>query len=437
MAGSVSSTKMEDLISNVPNIVVDKILENLPISKAAQTSVLSKQWRDTWLSLKSLIFESDFWNKHLLNEDRGPNWQKCCRIISSILLHHNGPVHEFCLFIPMNARGDLMNHSQWISFLSKNGVRKIVISNWSDTMDITSYIFSCSELVHLELNDFKLNAPPTDFIGFPYLKHLKLLNCEFTKQNIFCSLIENCKMLTTLRLENWRGTGMSHIVIDAPRLQTLTLIGNFESLAFGNILSLKSIYLYLRKMPEKLVTVQTIDAVNLLASSCQLQALNFDVYLALQTDDLAAGCAYKFLTAGGIIRSPPNTFNHLDSLCIRNLNLSDLGVFRYLLAIIECCPYIKKLGISVLPGEDVGCQHILDYNYNYKLNKLLEVNIKGLTGSIAELKLVEYLLAISPVLENLFFTFGRLGIESELRLSKALMRFPRASTKASLDCLWR
>ncbi|XP_074274740.1 F-box/FBD/LRR-repeat protein At1g13570-like isoform X2 [Silene latifolia] len=417
MACPETSTKMEDLISNVPDIVIDKILEKLPIRKAAQTSVLSKQWRHTWLSLKSLIFDHNF-RKELKYNAETSNRREFCLIISSILLHHNGPVHDFVLSI---LGCDLTNHSQWISFLSKNGVRKIVIINWGDTMDLTSYIFRCTELVHLELYNFNLNPPPTDFTGFPYLKHLELLYINFTKQNSLHSLIRSCKMLATLKLDNW--SGMDHIVIDAPSLQTLILIGDFESLAFGNVRSLKSISLHLTKMPKKLVTVETIDAVNLLASSSQLQTIQFGGYLC------------QFLAEGGIIRSPPDTFNHLDKLCLTYLDLSDYVVFSYLLAMIECCPCIKKLDISVIPDKNVG-PHILDYNYkyNYKLNHLLEISIKGITGSIVELKLVEYLLVISVVLENMFFEFGNVGIESELKMSKALMRFPRASTKASLVC---
>ncbi|KAH9607034.1 hypothetical protein KSS87_013809 [Heliosperma pusillum] len=421
MACSETSTKMEDLISNAPDIVIDKILENLSISMAAQTSVLSKQWRHTWLSLKSLIFGLDFWWEDNDDLDAGTDWQKRSRIISSILLHHKGPVHDFFLCIPYDVYRDCLNHGQWISFLSKNGVRKIVIRKMYSTMNISSYIYWCSELVHLELNGVCLKAPPTEFSGFPNLKHLELVNTEFTKQNIFCNLIESCKMLATLKLENWRG--MVHIEINAPRLQTLILDGNFESLAFRNILSLKNILLYLREMPRKLATVGTIAALNLLASSCQLQTIQFDGYLC------------QFLAAGGIIRSPPDTFNHLDKLCLSDLILLDFDVFRYLLVMIECCPNIKKLDISVASGPNVECQHILDYNYTYKLDNLLEVNIKGIKGTIAELKLVEYLLAISPVLENLFFKFGVLSIEAKLQVAAVLMRFPRASTKASLVCL--
>ncbi|XP_074274738.1 F-box/FBD/LRR-repeat protein At1g13570-like isoform X2 [Silene latifolia] len=339
MACSKSAKNMVDFFSNAPDIVIDKILETLPIRIAARTSVLSKQWRHAWLSLKKLNFDADFWEEQKnidesfiwrTNTDESLVWRKGCQIISDILFCHIGPVHDLDLYMPFEACKDRRDYRHWISFLSKNGVRKVVIRNQYVEMDITTYIFRCSELVHLELSSFKLNPPPTDFIGFPYLKHLLLEDVNFIKQSIFCSLIENCIMLETLKLVKW--SGMDHIVIDVPSLQTLVLNGDFESLAFRNVRSLKSISLCLKRLPKKL-RVETVDAVNLPASSCQLQSIEFDGHL--------------FLTAGDIIRPPPVTFIHLHELCLSNLNLSDFGVSRYLLLMIECCPYLKKLDIAV------------------------------------------------------------------------------------------
>ncbi|KAH9607033.1 hypothetical protein KSS87_013808 [Heliosperma pusillum] len=366
MACSKSSEKMEDFFGNVPDLVIDKILENLPIHMAAQTSVLSKKWRRAWLSLEHLIFDFEF-QEQLENEDGSCNWQKCSRIISRILLHHNGPVRRFDLIVPEDADEDHMNLSQWISFLSRNGVQMILIYHWDCEMYIPSNIFWCSELVYLELDKGTINPPPTCFHGFPKLKHLELQNVVFTKQNTFCSLIENCRMLVTLILCDW--VGMDHVVIDAPSLQTLTLVGDFESLAFRNVCTLKSISMCLRKLPEKLGTGETADAVNLLASSCQLQSVKFNAHLC-----------------------------------------------------------------QVTSGKNVG-QHIVDFNYNYKLDQLHEVSIKGITGSSAELKLVEYLLAISPVLENMFFKSGKLVKSCNPIDKEALLDFKLRITNDPLGLL--
>ncbi|KAH9607027.1 hypothetical protein KSS87_013802 [Heliosperma pusillum] len=213
---------------------------------------------------------------------------------------------------------------------------------------------------------------------------------------------------------------MDHIVIDAPSLRSLIIIGKFESLAFRNVRSLESISLHLHSSPEKPITADTVAAVNLLASTSQLQSIEFNGHLC------------KFFAAGGVKKSTSVTFNYLKELCITDLYLSDIGVFSFLLSMIERCPYLDIRHFS----ENVAHQVLdLDFNHNYKLDHLRKITIKGIIGSSEELKLVEYLLAISGSLENLFFKAGSLSTDSELKMSRALMRFPRASTKASIICL--
>ncbi|KAK9676095.1 hypothetical protein RND81_11G053400 [Saponaria officinalis] len=309
-----------------------------------------------------------------------------------------------------------MNHGQWLCYLSKNNIRKIVIRNSYRCMKINSFIFWCNELEHLELDFFTLSPPPTGFSGYRNLKHLELVNIIFSEENVFCSLFANCTMLASLRLEDWRG--MSHMVIDVPSLKTLILKGYLEGLAFRNVCNLESVSM---SLDSGLMTDDIKDVVNILANSCKIQFIDF------------GGDMSEFLVAGGI-KKPPVAFNYLNELCLSDLNFSEFGVSRYVLDMVDCCPNIKKLNIIVVEGGNLE-QHELDYNYSIKLNHLLEVKIEGITGSSAELKLIEYLLAISVVLEKLFFTFEYLHRKSEVKLYRELMGFPRASTKARLICL--
>ncbi|KAK9676098.1 hypothetical protein RND81_11G053700 [Saponaria officinalis] len=388
------SARTEDFFSNVPDIVIDKILECLPIHVAARTSVLSKQWRCSWLSLNSPVFDSEFWNQQR-QKSKKVIWQKGSSIISSILLHHNGPVYNFHLHIAHNSCGECINHSQWLCYLSKNNVKKIVIRNSYPDMTISSFIFWCNELVHLELDYFILSPPPTGFSGYRNLKHLELVNIFFSKENVFCSLLANCNVQS---------------------LKTLILNGDLEDLAFRNVCNLESVSMNLGA-PKEPMTAETKDVVNILANSCQIQFIDFGGYM------------WKFLAAGGIKNSPPVAFNYLNELCLSDLYLNEFGVFRYVLDMVDCCPNIKKLNILVVGGNLE--QHELDYSFSIKLNHLLEVKIKGVTGSSAELKLIEYLLAISVVLEKLFVTSKSLDDKSEVKLFRELMGFPKSIYKGT------
>lgn len=80
-------------------------------------------------------------------------------------------------------------------------------------------------------------------------------------------------------------------------------------------------------------------------------------------------------------------------------------------------------------------QQKFDYDENSKLGHLLTAEITGITGSSAELKLIEFVLRISVVLEKLMFECDNLDPISELKMSRELMQLPRSSAKAKLVCL--
>ncbi|KAL9225809.1 hypothetical protein vseg_001691 [Gypsophila vaccaria] len=425
MASSKLSRVTQDFISNVPDNVTDKILELLPIKMAARTSVLSKHWRRNWLSLKRLIFGADFCEQHKY-ENGVCNWQKCSNIISKILLLHNGPVHDFAVHIPVLTVSDEedLNLSQWLFFLSENAVRKInsAMSNFRHiNLCFPSYVFWCSELVQLQLDGFTLNPPPTDFTGFPKLRHLALVHVTFTRQDIFGNLIAKCPTLFELILENWYG--MDHVDIHVPSLDTLTIYGSFESLAFRDVRSLRRISANFRETwRARTMIIKCVDAVNL-ASSSQLQHIQFGGHLC------------KFLAAGGIMKHFPTAFNHLNKLCLNYLDLGDSILLRFVFGMFENCHNIKELSISIFRNKNAKQHDVLDCNNNLKLHHLREAEIKCITGSSAELMLIKTVLATADVLEKLSLKCGRANTETELKLLRALIGFPRASPMVRLVCL--
>ncbi|XP_074313111.1 F-box/FBD/LRR-repeat protein At1g13570-like [Silene latifolia] len=431
MASSESLESVEtnnDLISTMPVIVTDKILKLLPLTIAAKTSILSRTWRRNWLSCPYLAFDRAFWDG-VSKLDDSVNWHKGSNIISSVLFHHNGRVDSFYLELrPQNA--DLLvdknvSLSQWLSLFSRTCPRKIALINWagewSRLVIMPSYIFHCSELVKLKLNCFVLNAPPYDFKGFSCLKRLELLYMKFNNGiDMLWSLTAKCPCLVFLRLENC--LGMDILDIDAPSLEKLIIKGAFDSLRLKKVPRLIDVSLCSTKS-EMTETKTALATINSLASSYKLKCLAIEGKLS------------KFLAAGGINKSLPIAFNHLDKLCLTDLTLTDTDVFCFSLGMLQSCPFIKDLEISITSTTD-AVQDKYEYPINdYKLGRLHKVKITGITGSNAELKLIEYVLAISLVLENLFFKCEKLDAASELKVLRQLIRLPRASTKAQFISL--
>ncbi|XP_074313109.1 F-box/FBD/LRR-repeat protein At1g13570-like isoform X7 [Silene latifolia] len=413
----------------MPVIVTDKILKLVPLTITAKTSILSRTWRRNWLSCPYLVFDGAFWDGFSKLGDSG-KWHKGSKIISSVLFHHNGRVDSFYLELrPQNA--DLLvdknvSLSQWLSLFSRTCPRKIALINWagewSSLVIMPSYIFHCTELVKLKLKCFVLNAPPYDFKGFSCLKRLELLFMKFNNGiGILWSLIAKCPCLVFLRLEDC--LGMDILDIDhASSLEKLIIRGTFDSLRLKKVPRLIDVSLCSTKS-EMRDTKTTVATINSLAISYEVQCL------AIQ------GKLSKFLATGGINKSLPLAFNHLDKLCLTDLTLADTDVFCFTVGMVQSCPFIKDLEISITSTTD-AVQDKYEYPINdYKLGKLHKVKITGITRSNAELKLIEYVLAISLVLENLFFKCEKLDAASELRVLRQLIRLPRASAKAQFICL--
>ncbi|XP_074314698.1 F-box/LRR-repeat protein 13-like [Silene latifolia] len=213
MASSESLETNNNLITIMPAIVTDKILKYLPFTIAAKTSILSRTWRHIWLSCPYLTFDETFWTG-FRKADSTTDWQKESRIISNILLHHNGRIQSFYLVLkPGNADLQVDKNaslSPWLSLLSRTYTKKIALDNWarkwSDLVILPSYIFHCTDLMKLKLQCFVLITPPFDFKGFPHLKRLELLCLKFNNDiDMLWSIIAKCPCLVFLRLEDCLG----------------------------------------------------------------------------------------------------------------------------------------------------------------------------------------------------------------------------------------
>lgn len=219
-----------DRISNLPRNVIDLILDRLPIRDAARTSILSKTWRDVWVIHPSLRFDQQFFAQQrskkntqtMLVEIKRKHSKKTGikRIISNILLVHNGPILVFLLHIPSYLHL-LPEMDFWIRNISNNGVRKLeLLNNFVRTYKIPSYFFSCLELTCLSLTNCRLD-PPRGFEGFN-----NLLNVKLEKVNISADMSFGTQ-LKELHLSCC--TGIEHLGCFSYRNNNLSKIEIFES----------------------------------------------------------------------------------------------------------------------------------------------------------------------------------------------------------------
>ncbi|KAI9077611.1 hypothetical protein K1719_040448 [Acacia pycnantha] len=167
---------------------MDSIMKNLPIQDAVKTSILSRNWRYMWNSVPRLEFNATFFGERLKKHE-------ISNAISEVLLQHHGPIHEFILFVPDVYPIRIKCLSMWILFLSRRNMKILkLINQQGDQYEMPSHLFSCKDLIRLELSNFTLRSPPDFVIGFKSLVQLHMSYVRIDSATLN-ALISSCPLL--------------------------------------------------------------------------------------------------------------------------------------------------------------------------------------------------------------------------------------------------
>lgn len=215
-----------DLISILPQSIIESILTYLPIGDAVRTSCLSRKWRYKWTTLTHLVFDEKCVAQ---SSDQVAVEKSLVNFITRALFLHQGPIHKFqvCTSI-LQSCPDI---DQWILFLSRNGIKEVVLELGEDGewFRVPWCLFHCEKLTRLDLFRCELDPPPC-FKGFPCLKSLNLHQVLVAPEAIE-SLISSCPLLETLSLSYFDSLALN---ICAPNLKHLCLEGEFKDISLEN-----------------------------------------------------------------------------------------------------------------------------------------------------------------------------------------------------------
>lgn len=124
---------------------------------------------------------------------------------------------------------------RWILRLSKTALRKVILEQWKGSLyNVSSSLFSCRDLDHLELYRCLLKIPST----LKGLGRLKSLNIQMATidQDALEKFIRCCPLLERLLLNDCKV--ITHLHIDAPNLKYLGVEGAFHGVNIENSLNL-------------------------------------------------------------------------------------------------------------------------------------------------------------------------------------------------------
>ncbi|XP_060185412.1 F-box/FBD/LRR-repeat protein At1g13570-like [Lycium barbarum] len=216
-----------DVLSNLPDTVIDVILMHLPYKDVVRTSVLSKKWRYNWCRLTELTLDGSLWEtqKDLLNPTT-----KFTKIIDHLLTLHEGPITKFKLDIPTLEGCPKID--SFIYFLSRTNIQHLVLHLPRRKLyKLPSSLFICWQLRHLNLHNCLIHSPLA-FDGFDKLVSLELCRVIISSE-LLESLISHSPLLEQLVLKISETSNI--IEINAPMLRSFDFTGNISFISLKNV----------------------------------------------------------------------------------------------------------------------------------------------------------------------------------------------------------
>ncbi|KAI3841055.1 hypothetical protein MKW92_051930 [Papaver armeniacum] len=215
----------EDRISKLPDPLVHHILSFLPTKCAVSTSVLSKRWKNVWVSVPVLDFRN--WEPPRIIFASYKDYDKQAVILETnkfmdfvdrVLVQRNMlNIKAFCL----NCESGYFDHKRvnaWITTAIKCEVQEFIFSGCSsyprNGKMIPDSLFTCETLTMLDFQFIEqdgLDLPET--ISLPRLKILRLTNIIYDDERLAGKLFSSCPVLEELCLTDcsWQDFFVSYV----------------------------------------------------------------------------------------------------------------------------------------------------------------------------------------------------------------------------------
>lgn len=406
-----------DIISDLPNNIIENILMRLPICDAVGTSILSKKWRYKWLTLPHLVIDNALGKKLLGRQQSAKN--ELVSAVYQVLLLHKGPIVKFVLEVDELESCSDIDH--WINFLSNHDIQEFTLSRAkTEHYKLPSYFFTFLHLRHLKLRGCAFRPPPR-FKGFSKLISLQLEDILMDAET-FGSLISSCPLLEQLTVSGY--IPYDSLEISAPNLKSFSFTGDFGSICFKNTLLLAEVTVALCRV-NKNVKHQSSNLIKIGRSLPAVEKLYLEGYFL------------EFLALGNVPKRLPILFNNLKVLHLDEMDFSNLDEILCSLCLITSSPNLEELRVVAYAG-DIARDAVVEYFgtqnlSHYSLKRLQKVKMEEISNFEPELEFIKFILASSPSLEQMEVLRSEDTVdEEERKMWKELMRFRRASPKAEV-----
>ncbi|XP_050234505.1 F-box/FBD/LRR-repeat protein At1g13570-like [Mercurialis annua] len=425
-AKKIENSSRSDMISDLPDHIIDNILICLPIQEAVRTSILSKKWRFKWRYLPKLVFDNSSYETAIIPSTAQPSIAKFFLNIYKVLFLHHGPLLNFTFHVPLLKRYPEID--QLMLYLSEKDVQEIFfkigerktrrVIDERKAHRMSSFLFSCVALRHLTLSSCSFPIPLA-FQGFVNLISLKLQSVDFDA-DVFETFISKCPLLETLSIRDC--FDIVNLDFDCPNLKFFHFSGSCKAICFRKTSQHLSTVIF----DESFVGYEKVEPTEIFESLPVVEHLRFGFDFLV------------YLRYGGMPKK-------LSLGCLRVLDLPDLSfgwtdIISVVLCLIVSSPNLEKLELGAESADDdnsslakelLEVQDFLD-NALKKL-RVVKMNFAHTVPIKSELQFIKFLLRESVVLEKIFIQpANRTAAEGALKIVKKIRRFQRSSKKAKI-----
>ncbi|XP_010445103.2 PREDICTED: F-box protein At4g27050-like [Camelina sativa] len=221
-----------DLISNLPDDVLGKILSFVPTKVAASTSVLSKRWRNLLPLVDTLDFDESmlFYPNKKVGNVKATNPHSRLRrrhrfsdfVDKTLALLSNSPRIKKCSLI-CDYEEDESRINRWIRTVLDRGCLELNLASRC-RICIDSQLFTSNTLVKLTISEgfHPQGSLPLDGLFFPALKTLTLLSVSFTTLDMHKFFIHGCPALEEIFIDVWM------LYLSSPNVKRVTITSDFD-----------------------------------------------------------------------------------------------------------------------------------------------------------------------------------------------------------------
>ncbi|CDP05783.1 unnamed protein product [Coffea canephora] len=371
--GEEISNEAQDGISQLPDNILCHILSLLPTKFAAQTGILSKRWKELWLSVPVLEFQLHLWANYEGNMKAFDRFAKTkiesfTNFLNRLLaVRDTSGIKKFRLVCDHPVDSRCLDN--WLSAL--HNVQELDLQIW-ELGEFQWSPFADNSLEILKLGcGLLLNFPST--VSFPRLKILHLHSTTYAGNASVEKLLSSCPVLEDLQISRTNQDNVTNFVIAVPSLKRLALDFSTNE---GELYNEDD---YENAVEHKLIitapNLEYLSLVDYMSDSIQVSSM------ASVTESRIAVC--KILEIDS--RTAEQISNYGSNVC---------GIFRSI-------PNVKRLSIGEFTMESTS--ESLDRRLPVFQSLVhLEINLDGVNGAM----LLPELLEISPKLESLSLPQG-------------------------------